>query len=686
VNADLLKALSRLPFPRLLGENGFAESGNPCPFCKGPAELSQSGSFSKEWLERLRVSVDLVAEIQSAGVQLKKKGANLVGCCPFHAEKGPSFNVIPAKHFYKCFGCNASGDVIKFTMEHRKLPFPEAVRYLAGVARVEPEFESDARWWFRCANAQCVSRQRLKGDTELRDQLDEVGFLQVLHGLARNEAFVSYLQQAGVTGARALPSSTLPGAPKRRVRLPQETPPPLPAVPPPPPISQPASVSPESPAVPATDTPPLGAPAEDSAGDSPTPEDLLLLAAGGVPGSSVIRPMCEVSGLGTISADEVQAYLGGTPANEQRAKVKAADPAAEADPETPADKSKPRVVNEDDLPVLATRAFYQALNYRDSDGAKTWRKRGLCRSVQRLFGLRSGERENEAKLVALADRFPMWALEKAGLWVRSRGEIRDRRRNVTVRDGFQPNPQYFGLGLGREKDANGKRKFEWADEGDEPILIPYFDWDGHPLIEEGAATPAEIGVIENALLTEGEFKAMALWVVFCLGKRWLAADSWEPPVDRLVALRPHKGGAAGVASRFYTTPTLGGMAAGALPGVTFARRELETAATGAYSVRVALESWLKSLDPRQVTIAYDVEEKRDYERFPAAFKPAFERDREQGYAPIIWGLFLAQELERRGQHVHYWSLPAGFLGGEADWRDDAGKADFDGELGRRMRA
>jgi len=62
---------------------------------------------------------------------LRRAGANLVACCPFHAEKTPSFSVSPAKQFYHCFGCGASGDVIRFVMEHEGLHFVEAVESLA---------------------------------------------------------------------------------------------------------------------------------------------------------------------------------------------------------------------------------------------------------------------------------------------------------------------------------------------------------------------------------------------------------------------------------------------------------------------------------------------------------------------------------------------------------------------------
>ncbi len=64
-------------------------------------------------------------------VNLKKRGVNLLGLCPFHGEKTPSFTVSPAKNIYKCFGCGVGGNPVNFIMEHEGLTYPEALRYLA---------------------------------------------------------------------------------------------------------------------------------------------------------------------------------------------------------------------------------------------------------------------------------------------------------------------------------------------------------------------------------------------------------------------------------------------------------------------------------------------------------------------------------------------------------------------------
>jgi DNA primase len=70
-------------------------------------------------------------------VSLHKRGRDLVGLCPFHSEKTPSFHVHPDRGFFKCFGCGKGGDAIRFMMELENLRFPDAARLLAKRAGVE---------------------------------------------------------------------------------------------------------------------------------------------------------------------------------------------------------------------------------------------------------------------------------------------------------------------------------------------------------------------------------------------------------------------------------------------------------------------------------------------------------------------------------------------------------------------
>lgn len=81
-------------------------------------------------IERILAAAD-IKEVIGDFVPLKKRGTNYVACCPFHSEKTPSFTVFPRYHVYKCFGCGKRGDVVGFLMEHEKMTYPEALRWLA---------------------------------------------------------------------------------------------------------------------------------------------------------------------------------------------------------------------------------------------------------------------------------------------------------------------------------------------------------------------------------------------------------------------------------------------------------------------------------------------------------------------------------------------------------------------------
>lgn len=85
--------------------------------------------FSDEFLTELRMRCDIEQTISSY-VQLKRRGKNLVGLCPFHNEKTPSFTVYPDSQSFFCFGCGAGGEVISFIRRAENLDFTEAVRFL----------------------------------------------------------------------------------------------------------------------------------------------------------------------------------------------------------------------------------------------------------------------------------------------------------------------------------------------------------------------------------------------------------------------------------------------------------------------------------------------------------------------------------------------------------------------------
>lgn len=80
-----------------------------------------------------------IEEVVGDFVALKKRGTSLIGNCPFHNEKTPSFHVSVAKGIYKCFGCGKGGDAVHFVMDHEKYSYPEALKFLANKYHIEVE-------------------------------------------------------------------------------------------------------------------------------------------------------------------------------------------------------------------------------------------------------------------------------------------------------------------------------------------------------------------------------------------------------------------------------------------------------------------------------------------------------------------------------------------------------------------
>lgn len=145
-------------------------------------------SFIQELLARVDV-VDIVGRY----VQLRKGGANLLGLCPFHNEKSPSFTVSPTKQFYHCFGCGAHGSAITFLMEHTGASFPEAVRTLAASAGMTvPEENRSPR--------QQQETARRKAEESRHTQVLDAAQAHYLKQLRASPAAIRYLKQRGLTG------------------------------------------------------------------------------------------------------------------------------------------------------------------------------------------------------------------------------------------------------------------------------------------------------------------------------------------------------------------------------------------------------------------------------------------------------------------------------------------------------
>jgi DNA primase len=92
--------------------------------------------ISKEDIDKIFETTQ-IEEVVADYVTLKKRGVNLIGLCPFHDEKTPSFYVSPAKGIYKCFGCGKGGHAVNFVMEKEAVSYPDALRLLAKKYNIE---------------------------------------------------------------------------------------------------------------------------------------------------------------------------------------------------------------------------------------------------------------------------------------------------------------------------------------------------------------------------------------------------------------------------------------------------------------------------------------------------------------------------------------------------------------------
>ncbi|MBR4037106.1 MAG: DNA primase, partial [Tidjanibacter sp.] len=89
-------------------------------------------------VDRIYAAADIV-DIVSDFVTLKRAGVNYKACCPFHDEDTPSFIVSPAKGLFKCFGCGKGGNAVTFVMEHEKMTYPEALKFVGKKYGIEVE-------------------------------------------------------------------------------------------------------------------------------------------------------------------------------------------------------------------------------------------------------------------------------------------------------------------------------------------------------------------------------------------------------------------------------------------------------------------------------------------------------------------------------------------------------------------
>jgi len=144
------------------------------------------------FIQDLLARVD-VADVVGRYVQLKKGGINLLGLCPFHNEKSPSFTVSPTKQFYHCFGCGAHGSAITFLIEHTGASFPEAVRTLASAVGMSVPEENRSP-------GQKAATARRREEVSQHTKVLETAQTHYLAQLRETPAAIRYLKQRGLTG------------------------------------------------------------------------------------------------------------------------------------------------------------------------------------------------------------------------------------------------------------------------------------------------------------------------------------------------------------------------------------------------------------------------------------------------------------------------------------------------------
>lgn len=304
------------------------------------------------------------------------------------------------------------------------------------------------------------------------------------------------------------------------------------------------------------------------------------------------------------------------------------------------DEEAVQILNDPALDAL--RWFWLSTGFDDEDRDAIWKKRGLTQQTCEAFGLRSNRRSNLSLLEEAGTKFGIPACVAAGLWEGGVGGgdqwMSDGAPRVAK---AEPSKFFYGYGpAGERKNADGEKERVYA--WNHPVLIPYFDFRRD---EAKPKSPA-------AVVTEGEFKAMALYQV-------LDGRPIQPDPKLLVAIRPHKHWAKGAQAWFFMGPGGGPMAVGAMPGITFCKREGET-----WRVRYLLDTWIESLGIRDVVVAYD-----NQDRSGKAVAKRFDA--------VVYALWLAKDLCRQGVRGRWAQIPD-------SERDAEGKADWDGVLAARL--
>lgn len=681
--ALLSSAREVLPLKLLLEQHGSV-----CPWCHNQSAYAtsrreQRGLILSDCIEEIKDRTDLV-QLVEARVKLSKSGTKFVGLCPFHNEKSPSFNVVPAKKMFHCFGCNKSGGPIDFVIATEGVSFVEACVRLAKVSGVVLRYEHERdRWFFNCQTGGCPSKSLPK-----KDRLDEVDFLERHLNLKTREALEAYFRMAGVLKEERLSPSVLPGA-RARKRAPAseisgETPgvakvgEDLPSAAPGVPVGETKAATGETQSA-ANETVPAGNETQPPASE---PVATCTAKPGGVqecgkpakwrhpnfptgaycdecrkqaesffPNNwTELTSEAEVPVLQISNEDELAgaqkavkrlfAKVGTARAfGKETAKYEALLKQAQdsitryetVKRTEAAAKEGARAKNARGRGLAALEFFYGQLVLRPEDEKAIWVKRALTSATSAALGYRSNLASNKEILLKMQDLFEWEELVASGLWLPE-----DRRRKKERR----PNSQFCGVGRIRKlKSGERVEKGFWKDDDDwlwgvcEPVLIPYRDASGRLI---GLRPHKGMGSAGSLVGTPHLYVPRE--------------DKPAPEKFQTVVVTESEFKAAAVSQ------TMGGeVGACGMPGITFGKH---------FEVREELDEWLRAVGCRCVKVGFDDEDKSS--------KPMSKRHDAQ-----IWARYLATDLSQKlhiaGQVI---VLPK-------EWRVE-GKADWDGALAKMV--
>jgi len=147
--------------------------------------------ISKSTIDKI-FEAAVIEEVVGDYVNLKKRGVNYVGLCPFHNEKTPSFSVSPSKGIYKCFGCGEAGNAVNFVMKHEHFTYPEALKNLAekyGIPIEETESSPEQK-----------EAQSLRESYQIINDFANEYFKDILHNNEEGKSVgLSYFRERGYT-------------------------------------------------------------------------------------------------------------------------------------------------------------------------------------------------------------------------------------------------------------------------------------------------------------------------------------------------------------------------------------------------------------------------------------------------------------------------------------------------------